>query len=113
VATEEKGVHWRKQLVAFTVASSPAMNGGGGGAKVTHSDVVKAPKHVAQGREVANSGESIRSGRDSGGYGDRSRIVVGVHPRCDIYYPSSLSICAGHESPWLARIRAHGSPAVR
>jgi hypothetical protein len=76
------------------VASSPAMNGW---AKVTHCDVVKAPKHVAQGREVANSGESIRSGRDSGGYVGRSGIVVGVHPRCDISYPSSLSICAGHK----------------
>jgi hypothetical protein len=87
------------------VASSPAMNGW---AKVTHCDVVKAPRHVAQGREVANSSESIRSGRDSGRYGDRSRIVAGVHPRCDISYPSSLSICARHESPRRARIRAHG-----
>jgi hypothetical protein len=51
------------------VASSPSTIGW---AKVTHYDVVKAPKHVAQGREVANSGESIRSGRDSGGYDDRS-----------------------------------------
>ena len=73
MAAGEKGVHWRKLLVAFTVASSPAMNGW---AKVTHCDVVKAPKHVAQGREVANSGESIRSGRDSGGYGGRSGTVA-------------------------------------
>ena len=43
-----------------------------GWAKVTHCDMVKAPKHVVQGREVDNSGESIRSGRDSGGYGDWS-----------------------------------------
>jgi hypothetical protein len=69
VAAGEKGVHWRKQLVAFTMASSPTMIGW---AKVTHCDVVKAPNHVAQGREVANSGESIRSGRDSSGYGGRS-----------------------------------------
>jgi hypothetical protein len=61
VAAGEKRVHWRKQLVAFTVASSPAMNEWD---KVTHGDVVKAPKHVTQGREVANSGEFIRSGRD-------------------------------------------------
>jgi hypothetical protein len=84
-----------------------------GWAKVTHCGVVKTPRHVAQGREVANSGESIRSGRDLGGYGGRGRIVAGVQPRCDISYPSSLSICAGHESPRLARIRAHGSSAAR
>jgi hypothetical protein len=45
-------------------------------AKVTHCDVVKAPKHIAQGREVANSSEFIRSGRDSGGYGGRSGTVA-------------------------------------
>jgi hypothetical protein len=44
------------------------------------------PGHVAQGCEVANSGEPIRSGRDSGGYGGRSRIVARVHPWCDISY---------------------------
>jgi hypothetical protein len=109
VAGEKRG-HWRKQLVAFTVASSPAMIGW---AKVTHCGVVKAPRHVAQGLEVANSDESIRSVRDLGGYGGRSRIVAEVHPRCDISYPSSLSICAGHESPRRTRIRAHDSLAAR
>jgi hypothetical protein len=69
VATGEGRGHWRKQFVAFTVASSLAMNGW---AKVTHCDVVKAPKHVAQGHEVANSGEFIRIGRELGGHGDRS-----------------------------------------
>jgi hypothetical protein len=73
VAAGEKRVHSRKQLVAFTVASSPAMNGW---AKVTHYDVVKAPKHVAQGREVANSGEFIRSSRESGGYNGRRETVA-------------------------------------
>jgi hypothetical protein len=47
-----------------------------GWAKVTHCGVVKAPRHAAQGREVANSSESIRSGRDSGGYGGRSSSTV-------------------------------------
>jgi hypothetical protein len=79
-----------------------------GWAKMTHCGMVKAPRHMAQGCEVANSGEPIQSGRDSGGYGGRSRIVAGVHPRGDISYPSSLSIYAGHESPRRARIRAHG-----
>ena len=83
----EKGVHWRKQLVAFTVASSSAMIGW---AKVTHCGVVKVPRHVAQDLEMANSGESIRSGCDSGGYGGWSRIVAGVHPRCDISYPFAV-----------------------
>jgi hypothetical protein len=56
VAVGEKGVHWRKQLVAFTMVSSPAITRW---AKVTHGGVVKAPRHVEQGRKVANSGESI------------------------------------------------------
>jgi hypothetical protein len=104
VAVGEKGVHWRKRLVAFTVASSPAIT------RYAYHELLrcgKTPGHVAQGHEVANSGQSNRSGRDTGGYVDRSRIVVGVHPGCDISYPSSLSICAGHESPRRARIRAH------
>jgi hypothetical protein len=73
VAAREGRGYWRKQFMAFIVASSPAMNGW---AKVTHCDVVKAPKHMAQGREVANSGEFIRSGRDSGGYGGWSVTVA-------------------------------------
>jgi hypothetical protein len=73
----------RKRLVAFTVAGSPATIGW---AKMTHCDMVKAPRHVAQGCKVANSGEPIQSGRDTSGYDGRSRIVVGVHPRCDISY---------------------------
>jgi hypothetical protein len=110
VAAGEKRGHSRKQLVAFTVASSLAMIGW---AKVTHYGVVKAPRHVAQGLKVANSSESIRSVCDSDGYGGQSRIVAGVHPRCDISYPSSLSICTRHESPRRTRIRAHGSSAAR
>jgi hypothetical protein len=86
------------------MAGSPATIGW---AKVTHSGVVKAPRHVVQGCEVANFGEPIQSGRDLGGYGGWSRIVAGVHPRDDISYPSALSNCAGHESLWWARIRVH------
>jgi hypothetical protein len=78
-----------------------------GWVKMTHCGMVKAPRHVTQGHEVANSGEPIQSGRDSSGYDDRSRIVAGVHPRGDISYPSSLSICARHESPQRAQIRVH------
>jgi hypothetical protein len=52
---------------------------------------------------VANSGESIRSGRDSGGYGGRSRIVARVHPRCDISYLLAIIHLRG------ARITASGT----
>jgi hypothetical protein len=69
VAVGEKEVYWRKRLVAFTVASSPAISGW---AKVTHYGVVKAPRHVAQGCGVANSSEPIQSDRDSSEYGGRS-----------------------------------------
>jgi hypothetical protein len=86
------------------MAGSPATIGW---AKMTHCGMVKAPRHVAQGREVANSGEPIQSGRDSGRYDDRSRIVAGVHLRGDISYPSSLSIYAAGTNPGAR------SPAVR
>jgi hypothetical protein len=87
------------------VASSPAITGW---AKVTHGGVVKVPRHMAQGHEVANSSESIRSGRDTGGYGGRSRIVAGVHPRCDISYLLAVIHLPG------ARITAVGAnPSAR
>ena len=92
VAVGEKEVHWRKRLVVFTVASSPAITGWD---EVTHYGVVKAPRQVEQGCVVANSGEPIQSGRDSGGYGGRSRIVAGVHPLAIFLtlqrYPTTLS----------------------
>ena len=77
-------MHWRKRLVAFTVESSPAITGW---AEVTHCGTVKAPRHVAQGYEVADSSEPIQSGRDSSGYGGRIRIVAGVHPWHDVSLP--------------------------
>jgi hypothetical protein len=47
VAVGEKEVHWRKRLVAITVASSPTTTGW---ANMSHIDVVK-------GCVVSNSGE--------------------------------------------------------
>jgi hypothetical protein len=85
VAVGEK-VHWRKRLVAFTVASSPAITGW---AKITHGGMVKASRHVAQGRGGANFGQPIQSDRDTSGYGGRSKIAAGVHPRGDISYLSA------------------------
>jgi hypothetical protein len=54
MAVGEKEVYWRNRLVAFTVASSLAITGW---AKMSHGGVVKVSRHVAQGCEVANSGE--------------------------------------------------------
>jgi hypothetical protein len=81
------------------VEGSPATIGW---AKMTHYGMVKAPRHVAQGREVANSGEPIQSGRDTSGYSGASRIVARVHPRWDISYLLPVIHLRG------ARIRAHG-----
>jgi hypothetical protein len=103
-------VHWRKRLVAFTVASSPTITRW---AKMTHGGVVKALRHVVQGCRGGNSGEPIQSDRDTSGYRGRSKIAAGVHPRGDISYLSALSNYAGHESPWLAQFRVHGSSAAR
>jgi hypothetical protein len=46
-----------------------------------------ASRHVSSERQIANSGELIHSSCDSGGYGGRSKIVAGVHPRRDISLP--------------------------
>jgi hypothetical protein len=81
--------------VVFPMASSQAMNGW---AKVTHCDVVKAPKHMAQGREVANSGEFIRSGRDSGGYGGRSEQWLKFIHTVIFTTPSNNQYFVEHES---------------
>jgi hypothetical protein len=95
VAAREKRVHWRKQLVAFTVASSPAMNGW---AKVTHCAVVKAPKYVAQGREVANSGEFIKIGRELGEHGGRSEQWLKFIRTVIFTTPSNNQYFVEHES---------------
>jgi hypothetical protein len=74
--------------VAFTVASSPATTGR---ANVSHDGEVNVPGHMAQGREVAISGEPIQINRGLLGYGGRSKIVAGVYPQRDIYGPPVLS----------------------
>ena len=58
---------------------------------VSHDGEVIMPRHVAQGREEAISGEAIQIHRGLLGYGGRSKIVVGVYPRRDIYLPPVLS----------------------
>jgi hypothetical protein len=84
---EKEGVTGAR-LVANTVASSLATTGR---ANVSHGGVVNMPRHMAQGREVAISGEPIRSNRDLLGYGGWSKIVAGVYPQRDIYIPPMLS----------------------
>jgi hypothetical protein len=70
------------------------------------------PGYVAQGREVANSGEPIHSGCVSGGYDGRSRIVAGVHPRRDISLP--LCVIQLRRARIIAAVANPGarSPAV-
>jgi hypothetical protein len=53
VVGKEEG-HWRTCLVAITVATSPAITGQ---VSMSHGGVVRVPRHVAQDREVSNSGE--------------------------------------------------------
>jgi hypothetical protein len=47
---------------------------------MSHDGEVNVPRHVAQGREEAISGEPIQGGRDTLGYGGRSKIAAEVHP---------------------------------
>jgi hypothetical protein len=54
VAVGEKVMHWRKRLVAITVASSPAITGW---ANMSHGGVVKVSRHMTQGCEASNSSE--------------------------------------------------------
>jgi hypothetical protein len=70
------------------VASSPATTEQ---ANVSHDSEVNVPRHVAQGCEVAISDEPIQIDRGLLGYGGRSKIVVGVYPRRDIYLLPVLS----------------------
>jgi hypothetical protein len=50
---EEEG-HWCTRLVAITVATSQAITRQ---VSMSHGGVVRVPRHVAQDREVSNSGE--------------------------------------------------------
>ena len=75
-------------MVAINVASSPATTGR---ANVSHGGEVNVPRNVVQGREVSISGEPIQIDHGLLGYGGRSKIVVGVYPRRDIYLPPVLS----------------------
>jgi hypothetical protein len=54
-------------------------------ANVSHGGAVNVPRHMAQGREAAVSGELIRISHGLLGYGGRSKIMAGVFPRRDNY----------------------------
>jgi hypothetical protein len=77
VAVGEETSHWRGDSWSITVASSPAITGW---TNVSHGGEVNEPRHVVQGCEVAISGEPTQGGRDTLGYGGRSKIVAKVHP---------------------------------
>jgi hypothetical protein len=96
VAVGEEMSHWRGDSWLITVASSPATTGR---ANVSNSGEVNVPRHVAQGRKEAISGEPIQIHCGLLGYGGRSKIVAGVYPRRDIYLPPVLSNCSERESP--------------
>jgi hypothetical protein len=94
-------VLWRKRLVAFTVAGSPVTTGW---AKVTHGGVVKVPRHMAQGCEVANSGEPIKAVVTQVGTAARveywPEFIHGVIFLTPLHYPTAPSTNhrVGHES---------------
>jgi hypothetical protein len=62
--------------------------------------------HVAHGREDSISGEPIQGGRDTLGYGGRSKIAAGVHPRAIFLTPGALELIRARITATLARIRA-------
>jgi hypothetical protein len=78
---------------------------------MTHGSVVKALRYVAQGCGGAISGEPIQSGHDTSGYGGRSKIAAGVHPRVIFLtsqrYPTTRGTNhrSWHESERTARRR--------
>jgi hypothetical protein len=100
--------HWHGDSWPITMASSLATTGR---ANVSHGGEVNVPRHVAQGREEAISGEPIQIHRGLLGYGGRSKIAVGVYPRRDIYLPrcypidSSVNHHGDSTNPCAARRR--------
>jgi hypothetical protein len=106
VATGGRGGHWRARLVAITVASSPATTRR---ANVSHGNEVNVPRHVAQGCEVAISGEPIQINRGLLEYGGQSKIVAGVYPQRDIFlpwcYPTDPSV--NHDGERKSECMAH------
>jgi hypothetical protein len=91
---EETGGQWCSWFVENTVVDSPAMIGW-----LTWVTAVRLKVgYVALGREVAVSGELIWISRGLIGYGGRSKIMAGVFPRRDIYWPLALSNWSERES---------------
>jgi hypothetical protein len=94
------------------VASSPATTGR---ANVSHGGEINVPRHVAQGREEAISGEPIQGGRDTLGYGGRSKIAVEVHPWVIFLTPDAIQLIRARITTAIARIRVRliGGEGIR
>jgi hypothetical protein len=60
--------------------------------------------HVVQGHKESISGEPIQGGRDMLGYGDRSKIVAGVHPRAIFLTPGAIQLIRARITVAIARI---------
>jgi hypothetical protein len=82
---------------------------------VSHGSEVNVPRHMAQGREEAISGEPIQGGRDTLGYGGRSKIAVEVHPWAIFPTPGAIQLIRARITTAIARIRAQlvGGKGIR
>jgi hypothetical protein len=83
-AAREGEEYWRKRLVAFTVAGSSAMTGR---ARASHYDELQRLGTCHPSGKWLSLVNLSTTAVIPGGYGGRSRIVAGVHPRDDISLP--------------------------
>jgi hypothetical protein len=72
---------------------------------MSHGGEVVVPRHMAQGHEESISGEPIQGGRDTLGYGGRSKIAAGVHPRAIFLTPGAIQLIRARITTAIARIR--------
>jgi hypothetical protein len=63
-------------------------------------------EHVAQGREESISDEPIQGGRDTLGYGGRSKIAAGVHPLAIFLTPGAIQLIQARITTAIAQIHA-------
>jgi hypothetical protein len=90
--TKTRGGQRRRKLLAQLIRGlyCGGLTGDDRMANVNHGGEVIVPRHVAPDHEESISGEPIQGGRDMLGYGGRSKIAAGVHPR-RYFLPPALS----------------------